>query len=489
MKKYFFAFLFLLSIQSYALEKILEENLEVLEYCLIRHFDLSEETDQLSSYYESCRSSIPQSSAKKNLRDTLMDKYISDEGFLKYVLRDFLSRRHLADYQATLMYKVAEISKFDDLLNAYSNRLISRKSITRITNEVPHFNGGPQVFQFKTKEHAFVWDGESFEITILDSEKANISIISTMEYFDELRHGLHSLMLLGQLKAVTIGLKHTGKGSISSSIDPNYLLQQLYSMLKGRKFSATMLGDIDSQGNYKRYGYFRDAFSCKGKSDFLLVSKEATAQILELVKVETLKVAIENTFVSVPTLKVAVSTLEDLEKFKGASTQFKRAVSGIRSRSKWPAIIKSLEIILKKNPEFLSAEIVKKVLEGEVKPKLTFVSSYNEFNYFFRMLDEGYASTGGELNELKLEIQKIQKISHGDFSSMLAMCYEIASDKGALLKIPKPKKSTGKGTTLNKGGGKWRNINQRMYKNIRIARHMRDSMLDKQSVIEAIFKR
>ncbi|MCM8531672.1 MAG: hypothetical protein NE330_10965 [Lentisphaeraceae bacterium] len=489
MKNYFFTFLFLFTIQSYALEKILEDNLDVLEYCLIKHFKLSEESAELSSYYESCHDSILLSSAKKDLRNTLMDSYISDESFLKYVLRDYLYKERLLDYEATLMYKVAELSKFEGLLSAYSDRLISKKSITRFDTEVPHFNGGNESLEFKITRHTFIWDGESFEITVADSEENHISTITTIKYFDELRHGLHSLMFLGRLQPVKIGLKHTGKGSISTSIDPNYLFQQLYSMIRGKKFTLTMLGDIDSQGNYKSYGYLRYGYSCKDKSDLFLVSDQCVDQLLELVKVETLQVVIKNTFLSASSLKGAIVTLEDLKAVEASKIEFKRAVRNINSRSKWPTLIKNLDIILKKNPSFLSALIVKKVLQGEVESKLTFKSSYNEFNLFFRMLDEGYASSARELNDLQVEIKKIQKVSHSKFSSMLTMCDDIASDKLKLLKIPKPKPSTGKGTTLRKKASEWRNINQRMYKNIRIVRHLRDSMLDKQSVLETIFKR
>ena len=470
-----------------SLEKILEDNLDVVDYCLIKHFNLSESHPKMYELYSKCSSRVASSPEKQRLRDVLLGQFMNKD-FITMILNAY-EGRSLSEDRLLMSYLVADFNKLDDIKGSFASRLVSRKMLLRHNNDVPHFSDSKKSLKFILKEKSFKFDDKSYTIKISTSTKPNISTVKSSDYYEIVSHALRNLMQLGNFSPVELTLSVKDNDSYSY-LDPNYLLYQLYSMTSSNDdMNMVMLGDINSKGDYLRYGYLRSSLDGLQDSEkFVLVSEETKEQLLEVIKVEGLNILSERIFISPENLKDAIKIIESPSKYFGIADTFKVLMASIKQKSKRQAIIKTLDDLIVEDPRLLSAKVMKDVLTGKVTNRLSFASSYREFNWFFTVLDIDNTSPK-LLSEIKSEIAKVKNIIHPEFRSMVAACDAIADDRLLLLKTPKPTKKTRGGTQLSKGGNNYRAISQRLYSKIREVRFKRDVLLDKQQVLELIFER
>jgi hypothetical protein len=476
-----------LSTSVFSLEDILEQNLDVVDCSFIEFFEFDDEHEQLATLRSTCETRIAASTKKNDLKSLLLKKHMNND-FFRYILRDYL-RRDLSEARTILMYRVAEESELEDLQASYASRLVRRRTLLRRSNEVPHFEAKKKDINFTSSLRTFMWDGQEFDLKVTSAEKSNISIIKSSPYFDDLRHALHNLMSLGNFPAIEVSLSQKKNLERAQAFDPNFLFQQLYSMIDNEHYDCVMLGDIDSQGKYRKYGYLRHVINAPASVSKIILSPEAKGELLELIKIEGISVLSEKIFLSALDLKKATTLLETSDELEKSIELYKRSLKDIKYKAKWPKVMRAMDQILAKNPYFMSAEVLKDVLGGKVKKELSYASSYKEFNYAFRSMDEGYLTKSNDLSELMSEMLKVKKVIHPAFREMMNLSVEIAKDKLILNRTPRPAVSKKKGTRLSKGGNAWLSTSQRLYKNLRTVRQKRNVLLDQQKVIEEIFER
>ncbi|MCH2204568.1 MAG: hypothetical protein MK132_01670 [Lentisphaerales bacterium] len=485
----FFLLSFLFVNSGFSLERILVENLDVVDFCLMDHYNLEESHPSLQTYYERCENSVVASLTKRNLRDVLASKHMNED-FTKMILSAY-QRRNLTEAKLLLSYLIADFNDYENYKDSFRSRLINFKKLLRHSNDVPHFFNTSKRISFVRNQLSFNYKGQIYTITIEPNSKRNISTVKSSGYFDILSHALRSLMQVGRFTPVDISLSRKENGAPSSYLDPNYLLFKLHSMTRAEDSpDMAMLGDVDSQGNCIRYYYMRSSLDGLSKDEkYILVSREAKEQILEVVKIEGIEVLSEKIFIAPKSINDAFAIIDNPGKYLFMADTYKILMASIKQKSKWPGIIKALDRLLEKDPGFLSAEILKDVLTGKVKKQLSFASSFREFNLFFRLLDIDNNSTAQLVYEVKSEIAKVVNIIHPELRTLVRDCDEIADHRLKLFKNPRPSAVSKKGTTLSRGGSSYRTVSQQLYKKIREVRLKRDILLDKQNVLESIFDR
>lgn len=469
-----------------SLEKILEDNLDVVDYCMIRHFNLGESHPKMDELYSKCSSRVDSSAEKQRLRDVLLGQFMNKD-FITMILNSY-EGRSLSENRLLMSYLVADFNDYEEFKVSFASRLVSRKMLLRHNNDVPHFSGSRKALNFRLRDLQFKYNDESYTIRISTGAKTNISTVKSSEYYEIVSHALRNLMQLGNFSPIELTLTSKSNNSYSY-LDPNYLLFQIYTMTSTNDSNMVMLGDVNSKGDYLRYGYLRSALDGLSDSEkFVLVSEEAKEQLLEVIKVEGIKTLSERIFISPKNLKDAAKIIDSPTKYHDFADTFKILISNIKHKSKWPGIIKTLDQLISENPRLLSAKVLKDVLTGKVTSRLSFASSYREFNWFFRVLDMDNTSAK-LLTEIKSEIAKVKNKIHPEFRFMVQACDEIADDRLLLLKTPRPTARKKGGTQLSRGGNAYAAISQRLYKRIRELRLKRDILLDKQHVLESIFER
>ena len=239
--------------------------------------------------------------------------------------------------------------------------------------------------------------------------------------------------------------------------------------------------------NFSTLDLLKDLFSSK---ETFLLSRDYLTEIRDLTRVYGVKFLYNKIFYGVSDVKQAIDIRYRKNKdFETASLKMSTLLSSLTGGSKpsTSSIMNTLNDVLKLYPDCLTAIVLKEALTGKLPTKISYQSSYVEASHFANIIFNRNAAEH-DLDEIKRDLQQVQKYVHTDFKKMIALSLESISDLITLEKTPKKEAKAGKGNNiLTKTIDIHEKLTQKIYKNVRLIKYEREKILDKQENVERLY--
>ena len=421
---------------------------------------------------------------------------------------------------AYLVYLISEKCNFKELKKTSAAAIVARAigtvskrglppsftfddSYNIVVLEVSHlYKKGPKIgshvlrFSRGGVDHTISIDsmskGTHSRVTQARTEERGYAYSKTYD-FNNLSTIGHCLNILADFRGISkpLTIKYTSSKN-NRNLDPLDTLIRLDGVLTKKDLGGdyTYFGDINPQGEVLKWGYLRDLYSEGMKGQTIILSPEYFDQILDLTRIYGKTVILDNHFFGVANLTQALAIQYGVDKgFDDAKRTLTALIKSLNSRITRPdkvSILRQLEGILKKYPNYLSAKALQRVVQGRLPVKISYQSSYIEASYYARLVINRELSRVKDVMAALKALGKIKKLIHRDFVNMLLYSEKALKDTITLSGTKKTVATAKKGT-LSTGVNQWKKLNQSIYRSLRLIRYEREKILDKQENVERLY--
>ena len=469
---------------SYGQEKEIPPEVSLRMYlgALISYHNLTGDT-KYSSYYNSMVSPILNSQFSETNNNIRAYQREKGKEFLtaKKIYGAF--RNMLRTEEILIILNLANHEKEEkEFINILSQNYVSRMDNVLFINDSIDNSSSGNATPLKFDIYSPLEIGKDLEVTFSSGTGSTIEISSNhRNYTDIFKHCFRQIVKNYNINDYKVSVKWKrveGKESFLRTPLEIYMIL----VNPGQKLHATYFGDFSHTGKTRSWGLIRENFErfTESLNRVGYIPLEDYQNLKEISLLQGKLSVINSQFIGVQSLR-EITEASGKELNQKAMNLYLDVMDKIKKgQLKGKAILTAMDGVLKIQPNHLSAQIYKELLQKKYITRMSLMNSFFEFEILFNKFKnlgvfDSKKQSAVSIDIIEGETTKLYKVAD---PRVMPMCK-------SLLEIFKTVKSYERATNDSIKQG----VKQKYYKNLRTINYQRDLLIDNQAAIDRIYKK